>query len=1141
MTKKKLFALCVGINEYPKGVSDLAGCVTDAENWRTFIETHYQSFSPEIVLLKNEQAQRAAVIDAFRQHLAQARDGDIVFFHYSGHGSQENAPVAYHEFFPSGKNETLVLSDSRISDENGHLLGYDLADKELGRLLEEVAENKPDLNIIVSLDCCHAGSGTRDDVQLKGHRQRPGRKDEARAIETYIPEIFTGDKVRLPSSKHVLLAACTREQKAWETTQGTGLFTSCLMKVLNQYGTAISYAELYIQTRKLMRETTNIQDPQLEVYERYNANQVIFTGELMGANTRYMRKLHQVDGQWMLDFGQIQGMPHDEMTEVALYKQVQDLKNNKVSGNAKSVQVLADKTVMEIEDVTATHDEFVALFLKPPVIPMNVRVYAEEAVYQMLNIVFEDYDSMHFHLIRVEETFGYTVEIVNPEIRYFTQVSVLNKTGEPIIPVPGDYQLVIAEGQVFVVDSHQRIVQGISNGYVNKKNIRLLFQVLDDIAQWERFARLQNNHPKLDTHKIAFNIYDEQSNELEAHELTTHFTQTLKAGVEEDEGTWTGFKFSLKVKNNSLQGLHFLLVYLDENYEIAPLVNEYIQPGPDAVTLLADQETWIDSYNNEGPKTIYHKRLDAYFVDRSTITFKLIISTERLDDFALTQAPLDIGSSLGSKGLKSRAKMPTQRRVKNDWFSKTITIHALRQRAKLATQDIDLGEQKRIKVKGNAKVSGDLRLNESKTGDRSVNPKAFLADSLSLYEGSLINLGGDESFNDLLEIKDIQGSEYLVENPLEIVLHESVTENEMLYPLVFDGTHLLPLGNAYTEGSNTYISINEIPEEDEESRSLGKSLKLAFLKIALKRHPDKLYQLAWVEYIDKKDKNGREIISRHKGLDEVGVKVKKAQKILLLVHGIIGDTEDMAMAIKDTVLDKGYDLVLSFDYENLNSSIEKDISWSLKEQLTRVGFQAEDGKELHVLAQGMGSLVVRWMIERRGGNKFVDRLILVGPPNAGSVLGNLEIYRKFATIAMGVAVGVLLPVMGWAAGLLKGINMALKQGKKLTTTLAEMHEGSTFIRDLNESDDPNIPYYIIAGDVRLYDLVEGSDFSKLKEKMFKKFGTFVNRGEANDMVVELASMKRAGKNSQVELLQVACHYWNYFYEEASLKAIQGLL
>ena len=249
----------------------------------------------------------------------------------------------------------------------------------------------------------------------------------------------------------------------------------------------------------------------------------------------------------------------------------------------------------------------------------------------------------------------------------------------------------------------------------------------------------------------------------------------------------------------------------------------------------------------------------------------------------------------------------------------------------------------------------------------------------------------------------------------------------------------------------------------------------------------------------------------------------------------------MAIAVQDMAAEKGYDLVLSFDYENLNSSIEKDISWSLKDQLERVGFKVDDGKELHILAQGMGCLVARWMVERRGGNAFVDRMILVGPPNAGSVLGNLESYRKMATMLLGVVANVALPFLGWAGGLLKSVTTALKQGKKLTTTLAEMHEGSTFIRDLNDSDDPKVPYAIVAGDVRKYEPADGSNFSKFQEKMSAKLGTFVNGGDANDMIVDYDSMKRAGKNSQVEITKVVCHHLNYFQEDASLDAIKNLL
>jgi hypothetical protein len=41
----------------------------------------------DILVLADEQASRQGIIDAFQHHLIdQARPGDIVYFHYSGHG-----------------------------------------------------------------------------------------------------------------------------------------------------------------------------------------------------------------------------------------------------------------------------------------------------------------------------------------------------------------------------------------------------------------------------------------------------------------------------------------------------------------------------------------------------------------------------------------------------------------------------------------------------------------------------------------------------------------------------------------------------------------------------------------------------------------------------------------------------------------------------------------------------------------------------------------------------------------------------------------------------------------------------------------------------------------------------------------------
>lgn len=1149
MADKKLFALCVGINKYPEGVSNLAGCVTDAENWKNFIEANYQkTLSPEVLLLKNEQAKRDAFIDAVRKHLGQARDGDTVFLHYSGHGSREAAPPAYLKYFPDGKNETLVLSDSRAKDEDGNYNGHDLADKELGKLLEELIQGKPNLNMVISLDCCHSGSGTRDAEGLAKSRLTGDRADEARSFETYIPGIFTGAEVVPPSSKHILLAACSKTQKAWETKEKTGLFTTSALDVLDKYGVHTTYADLFIRTRAKVKNITKIQEPQLEAYKKYNANQILFTGEIQEGKTKYAQKIYYIDKSWIVDFGAIHGMPNEKETELAVYENVDDLEAQNALGSAKSVAIRADKSTLNLDFEADVNKEYVGEFLAPPVIPMTVLMYGEQAGYEALQEQLEDNKSMYFQLDRIDESEGHTFKIEHPTVKYFTKISVLDKEGQKVTPRAGTYLMIALDGNFYLLDEYSRVIQGFVGGFQDEDSIPMIFKMLDQIAQWENLTRLQNNSPKISPDKIDFIFHDDEGNAVEGNEFTSYLKEVINP--EYDKPIWEGNYFSLKVKNNSKQTLHYSLIYMDDSYISDPVSGQELKAGHETTLILNTNEddegnlvdiiegsTWIESEGNA-----YDEDLDIYRANRNTMLFKLLVSTEQLDNFTLRMDSIDIGAIDKSKALKSRSRTPTTRQVKHDWFTKTITIHTVRQRSKLGDNGVTLGDNNKLFIKGNPDISANLQLGAANSGSRSTDKTAMLPALLSHQEGSLVNFGEASDNSNILEVSHIEGDETLATNPLEITLGEDISNDEMFLPLTFDGEHILSVGEEKTDAEgNTYVTVEEVPEIEEGSRSLGKSLKLAFFKIALKRHPDKIYQLAWVDYLNTQDKNGKEEIDRHKNNDEVAEKVKAANKVLLLIHGIIGDTEDMAIAVKDMIAEKGYDLVLSFDYENLNSSIRDDISWSLKDQLERVGFNANDGKELHILAQGMGCLVARWMVEQRKGKEFVDRLILAGPPNQGSVLGHLETCRKFATMALSLALNVVSPLASWAGGLFKGVNTAMKQGKKLTTTLAEMQEGSTLIRDLNDSDDSGIPYLILAGDVRNYESTDGSDFTRFKEKMFKKVGSFANSGESNDMIVDFDSMKRPGKNSNVTIKEVVCHHLNYFSEEASLEAIRKVL
>src|SRR5712671_3287345 len=123
------YALLVGIDNYPNPAHRLFGCVNDVTSMEEYLR---QRFVPgqdptRIKVLKDDQAKRQDVIDAFQRHLGQAQAGDTALFHYAGHGSQEQAPVEFWDIEPDHKNETMVCWDSRTQG------GWDLADKEIAK------------------------------------------------------------------------------------------------------------------------------------------------------------------------------------------------------------------------------------------------------------------------------------------------------------------------------------------------------------------------------------------------------------------------------------------------------------------------------------------------------------------------------------------------------------------------------------------------------------------------------------------------------------------------------------------------------------------------------------------------------------------------------------------------------------------------------------------------------------------------------------------------------------------------------------------------------------------------------------------------------------------------------------------------
>lgn len=163
-TPRKL-ALLVGINDYPSDsqFAPLNGCVNDVE-LQYHLLVHRFGFNPnDIVKLTDQQATRDGILTAFEEHLIkQAKPGDVVVFHFSGHGSRVLDPD---QDFPDGLNSTLVPVDSPlpanfprgggpVNDMTGHTMFL------LGKAM-------PTENFTLVLDSCHSGGAKRGNLTIR--------------------------------------------------------------------------------------------------------------------------------------------------------------------------------------------------------------------------------------------------------------------------------------------------------------------------------------------------------------------------------------------------------------------------------------------------------------------------------------------------------------------------------------------------------------------------------------------------------------------------------------------------------------------------------------------------------------------------------------------------------------------------------------------------------------------------------------------------------------------------------------------------------------------------------------------------------------------------------------------------------------
>ncbi|MEA5553178.1 caspase family protein [Anabaena cylindrica UHCC 0172] len=249
-TPRKL-ALLVGINQYSS--QPLEGCLNDVE-LQSHLLIHRFGFNPQdILILPDEKANRQGILEAFEEHLIkQAKPGDVVVYHYSGHGSRifDPKPIAVDTKDKEGLNGTFVPVDSSLPAGYPHTGGTvkDIMGHTLYLLMSALSTE----NVTAVLDSCFSGGATRDGRV----RSRAGGKnvlvsaDEKTYQEKWLsqlkmpPEAFVKG-YRAGVAKGMVLAATNPQQLAREVNINgfrAGIFTYLLTQYLWQQDSTVDSA-----------------------------------------------------------------------------------------------------------------------------------------------------------------------------------------------------------------------------------------------------------------------------------------------------------------------------------------------------------------------------------------------------------------------------------------------------------------------------------------------------------------------------------------------------------------------------------------------------------------------------------------------------------------------------------------------------------------------------------------------------------------------------------------------------------------------------------------------------------------------------------------------------------------------------------
>jgi pimeloyl-ACP methyl ester carboxylesterase len=736
----------------------------------------------------------------------------------------------------------------------------------------------------------------------------------------------------------------------------------------------------------------------------------------------------------------------------------------------------------------------------------------------------------------------------------------------------GGQSLLVREGSAeeavlrVVADENRYRIRRVGDAYAlavdtdhfTAGSARLVVERLEHMARWLKTAQLSNPSTALPSEAVQMELIplDEMGQELDplpGRELYLPYYF--------EQGEWRPRRFKIRLKNTAKMPLYCALFDLPETFGIFPL------QGGASVRLEPGEEAWAEQ-GKAFPASIPN-RFWQNGMSKLTDLLKVIVSTDEIDAYLLAQDDLPVTVNL-NRGVERQVRgnrQPTtlnrlMRRVHDrhvgeeegeafvDWVAAEVSVTTERPQELVSIPErgrASLGSG--VSISGHTRLRAQARLASLSEQSRSAGNLALPAllrdcsEAIQPYEFSTSRSG--EPGLSALELTDVENYTVVTrEDPLILTVAGGLGPEEQLLPVGFDGQFFLPLGRAERTGQGLRLILERLPAPTSAgSRDVKGAARILFQKVAAPKlgldYPYPVLAAATV------GEDGT--VAFDADLDTIGHQVERAEKILLLVHGLLGDTRDMVLAVYrrsegSSALVEAYDLVLTLDYESVHTPLE-ETARTLKRRLQRIGIGPRDGKAVDVIAHSAGGLVARWFVEREGGAQMVDRLTLVGTPNQGSPWPTIQ---DLATTALAIGLNSLATVT-WPV---KVLSLLLKGLEVVDVTLDQMKSGSDFLKTLNSAEYPGVPYIVVAGHTAIIpaalEPAPGEQESAL-HKLFRHLhppqvvqalaGLAFLR-QPNDIFVSVHSVKALPEwgTPAVERV-VGCDHFSYFTSETGLRAI----